>query len=144
MLTALISGCDNDASQAAPVEPAPRPVRVDAVTEIENQHLLRLDASLTGAERADLAFLHPGTLAERRVLLGQRVEAGQELAVLHNPALQPGVAAAEARVEEARTRLRQLELDTERQQSLVERNLIADDERWWLIEVNPRPCATLE
>jgi len=128
VLVALLSGCGGDAEQNAEVEPAPRPVRVDVVTEIENQRLLRLDAALAGVRRADLAFLHPGTLAERQVVLGQQVEAGDELAVLHNPALQPGVAAAEARVDEARTRLRQLEQDTQRQQTLVERNLIAEDD----------------
>ncbi|MDT8450252.1 MAG: efflux RND transporter periplasmic adaptor subunit [Wenzhouxiangellaceae bacterium] len=95
---------------------------------LDTTSTLRVPGALRARQRAELAFLHAGYLADRRVELGDRVAAGDVLAVLHNPTLQPGVASAAARVDEARTRLEQLETDTRRQATLVERNLISDDQ----------------
>ncbi|MGM0658261.1 MAG: efflux RND transporter periplasmic adaptor subunit [Pseudomonadota bacterium] len=109
-------------------QPAPRPVRVIEARLFETPERLRLPGALRARERAELAFLHPGYLAERHVQLGQAVSAGELLATLHNPTLQPGVASAQARVNEARTRFEQLEIDSRREASLVERQLISDDQ----------------
>lgn len=129
MLTAslLLAGCSGEQSPTAELAPTPRPVRTVEAVEVDLPSRQRYPGALRARDRAALAFLHPGTLAARSVQLGQSVAAGEALATLHNPALQPGVAAAEGRVLEARTRLQQLELDVERQATLLERRLISDD-----------------
>lgn len=124
----LSAGCRPGDAPGEAVEPSPRPVRVTEAVALDSTSTLRMPGALRARQRAELAFLHAGYLAERRVGLGDRVAAGDVLAVLHNPALQPGVASAAARVDEARTRLAQLEVDTRRQAALVERNLISDDQ----------------
>lgn len=123
----VLAGCSGEQAPTAELAPTPRPVRTVEAIQIDQPARQRFPGALRARERAALAFLHPGTLAARAVRLGQPVAAGEALATLHNPALQPGVAAAEGRVLEARTRLRQLELDVERQATLVERRLISDD-----------------
>jgi multidrug efflux system membrane fusion protein len=123
----LLGGCSGEPNSTAELAPTPRPVRTIEAVEVDLPARQRFPGALRARERAALAFLHPGTLAERHVRLGQSVAAGEALATLHNPALQPGVAAAEGRVLEARTRLQQLQLDVERQATLVERRLISDD-----------------
>lgn len=128
-LAAMVSasGCGSDTAAPEELTPNARPVRVVEAELVNAPARQRFPGALRARNRAELAFLHPGTLAERPVRLGQRVAAGELLAVLHNPALQPGVAAAEGRVLEARTRLQQLELDVQRQATLLERRLISED-----------------
>ncbi|MFU8877843.1 MAG: efflux RND transporter periplasmic adaptor subunit [Wenzhouxiangellaceae bacterium] len=125
---AMLPGCGQPDSDEQATEPSPRPVRVVEARLLEEPERLRLPGSLRARQRAELTFLHPGYLAERHVELGQPVTAGALLATLHNPTLQPGVASAQARVNEARARLEQLEVDTRRQTTLVERRLISDDQ----------------
>ncbi|MEM1080428.1 MAG: efflux RND transporter periplasmic adaptor subunit [Pseudomonadota bacterium] len=127
MLSVLI-GCESPEPVANSPEAPGRPVRVVEAQAINTAETLRLPGALRSTERAQLAFLQPGYLAERMVERGQRVQAGDVLATQYNPALQPSVAAAEARVNETRSRLNQLERDTERLIELVERNLASDDE----------------
>lgn len=124
----LAAGCrPADPGAESPATPVARPVRVAEAVAVPDRQRLRLPAALRSVERARLAFLQPGTLAERHAGLGQHVERGALLATLYNPALQPGVAAARARVDEAAARLDQLEIDTRRQRALVDRKLAAAD-----------------
>ncbi|MEE4297635.1 MAG: efflux RND transporter periplasmic adaptor subunit [Wenzhouxiangella sp.] len=123
----LLAGCDGPSSASPSPEQPGRPVRVVEARAFEGTETLRLPAALRASQRAHLAFLQPGYLAERMVQRGQTVAAGEVLAILHNPALQPGVAAAEASVNEARSRLMQLERDTARLEELVMRNLTSQD-----------------
>lgn len=127
-LVFLVLGCTPDGGEDATAEPAPRAVRVAEVASMPATETIRFPATLRSRERAGLAFLQAGYLAERRVRRGEQVEAGQLLAVLHNPALQPGVAAARGGVGEARSRLEQLDRDAERLERLVGRNLVAEDD----------------
>ncbi len=124
----LLTGCGETATDDDELAPAPRPVRVVEARERTDPVTLRLPAALRAEQRAQLAFLNDGYLAERSAAPGDLAQQGQDLAVLYNPALQPGVAAAQADVLEARTRLEQLEVDTRRQAALVERNLISTDD----------------
>ncbi|MEE4638349.1 MAG: efflux RND transporter periplasmic adaptor subunit [Wenzhouxiangella sp.] len=124
----LMIGCDKQSSASASPEQPGRPVRVVEARAFDGTETLRLPAALRASQRAHLAFLQPGYLAERKVQRGQAVAAGEVLATLHNPALQPGVAAAEASVNEALSRLVQLERDTARLEELVTRNLASQDE----------------
>lgn len=129
MLTALLglTGCSEKVEPAAETTAAPRPVRVAVARQSESATDIRIPGVLRARQRATLAFLNDGYLADRQVELGERVSAGTTLAMLYNPALQPGLAAAEADVRAARTRLQQLEIDTRRQAALVERELVSDD-----------------
>jgi RND family efflux transporter MFP subunit len=128
-LTALLGGCGPAAGDPGRDSPVPaRPVQVAEVREAPGREALRLPGSLRAVRRASPAFLHAGALAERRVGLGQPVRAGEVLATLHNPSLQPGVLAAEAAVRETGETLAQLERDTARLAELASRGLVADDE----------------
>lgn len=124
----LLAACGEPEQPSGPAEPEPRPVRVVEAREGGGPTVLRLPGALRAVQRARLAFLTDGYLAERPAAPGDLAQQGQTLAVLYNPALQPGVAAAQADVRQARTRLEQLEIDTRRQAALVERNLISEDD----------------
>ncbi len=125
---AMVAGCDTPTTASPSVEQLGRPVRVVEAQAFDGTETVRLPAALQASQRAALAFLQPGYLAERMVRRGQSVAEGEVLATLRNPALQPGVAAAEASVNEARSRLMQLERDTERLEELVARNLASEDD----------------
>ena len=116
-------------------EPAPtrsidtRPaVRVAKTIAAAGERQQRLSGVTRAVERADLAFLHAGHLAERSVRRGQQVAVGDVLAILHNPGLMPGVAAAEARVRELEQELEQLERETRRLADLHQRDLVPTEE----------------
>ena len=140
----VLAGCRDAPPPAEPEGPPPRPVRTEPVIELPAQDIVRFPGVIRATERASLAFLQSGYLAERRVERGDRVVAGQLLAVLHNPALQPGVAAARGAVAEAEARRNQLQRDTERLQRLVERELVAADELEQVRAQRDAAAATLD
>ena len=118
-----------DAELPAPADDAAtHPVRVMAARLGTVPPLVRLPGVVRARDRGDLAFLHSGHLAERRVQRGQRVEAGEILAVLHNPSLMPGAEAAAARAREAQLSLEQLEREVVRLQDLAARDLVPTEE----------------
>ncbi|NEZ02960.1 efflux RND transporter periplasmic adaptor subunit [Wenzhouxiangella sp. XN201] len=117
---------ETDAQGQAPE--SGQPVRVAAVSDGKPPVRLRLPGVTRAVQRADLAFLHSGQLAERLVRRGEKVSAGQALAILHNPSLMPGVSGAEARVRELDEQLQQLERETQRLTNLHERDLVSTDE----------------
>lgn len=122
------TGCSTEQDAAARGPEPGQPVRVATVDDGRPPVRTRLPGVTRAVERADLAFLHSGQLAERLVKRGERIQVGQPLAILHNPALMPGVSAAEARVRELDEQLQRLERETRRLTDLHERDLIATDE----------------
>ena len=102
-----------------------RSVRVAPVAVEDHSRELRFSGITRSSRRATLALQVSGTLAERPVEVGQAVRAGQLLARLYNPALEPGVAAAEARVAELDARLEQLARDVTRAEDVYARQLIS-------------------
>ncbi len=134
---AAIAACAAALLAACSVESAPSdqsaptiyesPVRVTEVRFSGDTRELRLPGIVRAAQRAEPAFLHPGHLAERFVTRGARVEAGQRLASLQNPALGPALAAAEARVRELDERLVQLAADYERAKALQAQGLASEE-----------------
>jgi len=119
------------ASAANTPLPAPenlRFVRVAPVLSEPELERLRLPGLLRAADTAELAFLEAGHLAERRVTRGQQVAAGDILGLLYNPSLTPGLNAADARLNEVRTQLEQLEREQRRVQDLHERGLLPTEE----------------
>lgn len=129
-LAALVglAGCGEAPTPTAPTAESGQPVRVATVATDAPPTRLRLPGVTRAFERADLAFLHAGHLAERHVRRGEAVQADQALAVLQNPSLMPGVAAAQARVHELDERLGQLQRETRRLENLHERGLVATEE----------------
>jgi len=119
---------DSDDLPAPNEQAAAHPVRVLTARLAEDAPVVRLPGVLRATERARLAFLHSGHLAERRVERGQVVEAGEILAVLHNPALTPGAEAASAQAREAQLNLDQLEREVVRLNDLEARNLVPTEE----------------
>lgn len=110
---------------------APKPERFVRVAPVELETVeqpLRLPGLLRAAETADLAFLHAGHLAERRVRRGEPVNAGQVLALLHNPALSPALSASEARLREVQTELAQADRELQRVEDLQQRSLVSTEE----------------
>ena len=129
LLALILTACQrNDQQGTEPDEATVQPVRVALVEAGTDNSALRLPGVTRAVERADLAFLHSGHLAERLVRRGQHVSAGDALAVLHNPALMPGVSSAEARVREIDRQLEQLDRETQRLEKLHERGLVATDD----------------
>ncbi|MBD3895799.1 efflux RND transporter periplasmic adaptor subunit [Halomonas sp. ML-15] len=129
MLTvALLVGCDAAPAQSERGEPPLPSVRIDMVRLAEDQVGHHFPGTLRASERAAPAFLHDGVLRERHVPRGQRVERGEPLARLHNPALAPTLAAGEARIRELDATLSRLGRDVERARTLRERNLTAEEE----------------
>lgn len=116
-------------SQAAhPAADARVVVRVSQVRQSADAERLRFPGTLRAKQRASPAFLHAGVLKERLVERGQRVDKGEPLARLHNPALEPALDGAEGRVRELDAQLARLDRDVERAQALRERNLVAQEE----------------
>lgn len=118
-----LAACDvapNVVDEALPV------VRMSVVEATPDKVHQRYPGTVRASERARAAFLHSGILAERRVERGQRVAAGEVLAVLHNPALAPAVAASRGQVQEFSARIAQLERDLERTRALRARALAAE------------------
>lgn len=129
LLALALSACERSPELTAP-DPlaAAQPVRVAPVETAPDTIELRLPAVTRAVERADLSFLHGGQLAERLVERGQFITVGEPLAILHNPALMPGVTSAAARLRELDRQLEQLERDTKRLENLHERGLVSTDE----------------
>ncbi|MCC5861233.1 MAG: efflux RND transporter periplasmic adaptor subunit [Gammaproteobacteria bacterium] len=127
--TGVSIGCTPGTADPTPPGSATvRPVEVAEVERAPAAEGLRLPGTLRASQRARLAFFHAGVLAARPVRLGQQVAAGERLASLRNPSLQPGVLAAEAAEREARETAAQLERDVERLEELAARQLIAEEE----------------
>jgi HlyD family secretion protein len=88
-------------SAQGPPETAP-------VTRVTIVSMIEAAASVESRESADLSFGTAGRVAGVMVALGDRVTAGQTLAVLESGALDNGVLAAEAQLQLARLRLTQM------------------------------------
>jgi membrane fusion protein, multidrug efflux system len=102
----LVSGCG---FEAPPDGLADRPVRIITLESPQDVVTYTFSGRAAAAERALLAFRVPGQLEEVLVDMGDRVEKGQVLARLDSRdyrlrvrELEAGLAAAEARLEQAR------------------------------------------
>lgn len=111
-----------------PPPEATRFVRTAPVVAEVDVERLRLPGLLRATNTAELAFLQTGQLAERRVIRGQTVEAGAILALLYNSSLTPGLSAADARLNEVRTQLEQIDREQRRLRDLHDRNLVSTEE----------------
>ncbi len=122
----VLAGCrSNDPAQNA----APVPVTVRAAPVLASDGLaptLRFAGIVQASQRATLTFQVSGNLKERKVELGQAVKAGQVLARLYNPGLEPALASASARLDELATQLEQAERELERSSRLREKGVVSE------------------
>ncbi|MCP1728333.1 RND family efflux transporter MFP subunit [Natronospira proteinivora] len=125
----LLMAWGSSSGEAGDKEVDARPaVRLATVRDAPALEWQRFPGVLRARERSQPAFLHPGTLAERPVAEGDRVQQGEILASLHNPSLAPKAAAAQGRVEELKANIRQYQQELTRAQALRERDLISQEE----------------
>lgn len=103
---------------ALAAEPAPRPVRVQAVTFAPEQRTIALSGSVRARTLADVAFRVGGKVVARPVEVGDEVRAGQELARLDPQDLQLQLQAAESAVQAAEADASRARADLARYQSL--------------------------
>ena len=93
--TLLLSACD---SQSAPAQAEPQLVAASAVHSGIIERQIDVSGVSRAQQRARLAFQSSGILQQRLVRLGDRVEAGQLLAKLRNPELEPALQSATASI----------------------------------------------
>ena len=93
--TLLLSACD---SQSAPAQAEPQLVAASAVRSGKIERQIDVSGVSRAQQRARLAFQSSGILQQRLVRLGDRVEAGQLLAKLRNPELEPALQSATASI----------------------------------------------
>lgn len=122
----FLSGCkaSDVASEAGQQKVS---VRVSEVTGGESQDMpLRFSGIVRATQRATLTFQVSGTLKEQAVELGQKVHAGDLLARVYNPGLEPARDSARARLEELRTQYQQAQREWERSSRLHERGVVSE------------------
>jgi|TARA_R100000049_G_C1954412_1_gene106020 RND family efflux transporter MFP subunit len=127
MLLAVVSlsGCNSSASEQAADQPVS--VRVAEVTGGQVVEIpLRFSGIVRAAQRATLTFQVSGTLKERPVELGQTVKAGDVLASVYNPALEPARDSAAARLDELKTQYDQAQREWERSSRLHQRGVVSE------------------
>lgn len=99
------------------------PVRVARVTQRISDESLRFAGISRARQRASLTFQVGGVLQSRDADIGQPVVAGQVLAQLYNPQLEPSRDAARSRLEQLRADIAQAERDLTRTEQLYQRNV---------------------
>lgn len=125
-----LAGCRSSVSESGAATQAV-PVRVAAVTSDVRAQALRFAGVARARQRASLTFQVGGTLATRPLEIGQQVVAGQVLATLYNPQLEPARDAARARLAELQAQSEQARRDVQRTEQLFERGVLsqADQEQ---------------
>ncbi len=111
----LLAGCGQ---QSAPVKSVPQLVDVAQVIQGDLVQPMLFSGVSRAAERADLAFQSSGVLSLRPVRIGDEVAAGDLLAALENPDLEPSKRAAEASLARLRTEQVQAQRNVNRLQEL--------------------------
>lgn len=123
ILTACGQSADGNASAPDPDIDQAIPVRVAGVSQRTGDDTLRFAGISRARQRATLTFQVGGVLQSRDADIGQQVAAGQILAQLYNPQLEPSRDAARSRLEQLRTDTAQARRDLTRTEQLHERGV---------------------
>lgn len=121
-----LSSCSpsiSDDAKPAGVRNVAIPVRVAAVQQMVNDETLRFAGVARARQRAALTFQVGGVIQSRNVEIGQTVAAGDVIARLYNPQLEPSRDAARSRLEQLRTDAAQAARDLDRVRQLHERGV---------------------
>ena len=120
----LLAGCQRD--EGADTSPPPiRPVRVVTVDKLPGGETVTLTGTVQAKDDVSLAFRTGGQLIERRVNVGDVVEAGQVVARLDSEIEAQAVLAARANLAAARAQLADARNTVERYEPLVARGFVA-------------------
>ncbi|NLD56279.1 MAG: efflux RND transporter periplasmic adaptor subunit [Burkholderiaceae bacterium] len=122
--SALLAGCSKPAPPEA-IE-APRPVRTQLVAASSVAPELSLAGEVRPRVEVRYGFRVGGRVLERKVQVGDRVEAGQVLARLDPSDLAPALDAQRAQQEALRTELALARADLERAERLRQGNFVSD------------------
>ncbi|ONF43201.1 efflux transporter periplasmic adaptor subunit [Marinobacter lutaoensis] len=121
-----LAGCKTGEVDAGSQAPAVS-VRVAEVTAADTQGVpLRFSGIVRASQRATLTFQVSGTLKARAVELGQGVAAGEVLARVYNPALEPARDSARARLDELTAQYEQAGREWERASRLHQRGVVSE------------------
>ncbi len=121
----MLAACD---STELAQKPEQMPVTVRTATVSMGDQVaepLRFSGIVQARQRATLTFQVSGNLVERAIELGERAEAGDTLARLYNPGLEPARALALARLKELSTQLDQAQREWERSSQLREKGVVS-------------------
>ncbi|WP_417567665.1 efflux RND transporter periplasmic adaptor subunit [Marinobacter sp.] len=122
----ILSGCKASGVSSEPEQRAVS-VRVSGVTGGDSRDMpLRFSGIVRATQRATLTFQVSGTLKVRAVELGQKVQAGEVLARVYNPGLEPARDSARARLEELTTGYEQAKREWDRSSQLHERGVVSE------------------
>lgn len=133
LLLALLAACRAEepvAESAAP--PQPRPVQVAEVALSSGEAVSSYTGIIRPRREVDVGFRAGGRIAARLVEVGDRVEAGQELARLDPADLALALRSAEAELASAEAQARQAANDAARSRALLAAGHVAaafDDQR---------------
>lgn len=127
----LLVACDDtrQSTQEAVTTQAAVSVRVTPVVHDEAPDALRFAGVAVAGQRANLAFQVGGVINRDDLRVGQQVSAGDELAQVFNPELQPALASAQARLIELRSQYEQAQREADRGIQLFERGVISTQQR---------------
>lgn len=121
-------GADKAELASADVAKVHKRVRVDEARRGTRNQLLRFPGVTRAVDRASLTFLVSGTLGKSHVEIGDTVAAGDLLATIYNPQLEPQRNAALSRLNEVSTRLEQVKKDVAHVRYLFETGAATRDE----------------
>ncbi len=121
-VAALLTAC----SEEPPALPEPvRPIRSFTVAEPASGQVRKFSAVIEASDSSSLSFQVGGNVKEVKVDRGDKVTAGQVLAVLDEEPFRLNVQAAEADLETVRAELGQKKSEYERQKRLYEQGWVA-------------------
>lgn len=125
-----LAGCEStepSAERLSAQGSQPVTVRTAEVTGGQSEGIpLRFSGIVQAAQRATLTFQVSGTLEDQSVELGQQVAAGDLLARVYSPGLEPARDSAAARLAELRAQYDQAQREWERSRRLHERGVVSE------------------
>jgi len=127
LASVALAACSGSAREQVAEKSAPE-VRTAQAKPAGEASELRLPARALPGEVARLYPRATGFVSERRVDIGDKVEAGQVLAVIATPEADQAVRAAQAEVGEARAQFEQARGNHDRAATLVESKLISRED----------------
>lgn len=126
VLACLLTAC---AEEPPPLAEAVRAVKTVTVTEPASGSIRRFSGVVEAADSSNISFEVSGVVEELKVDVGDRVQAGQALAVLDKATYELNVEAAQASVRRAEAEFREADSHWERLQRIAREDIGATSEQ---------------